>query len=146
MVIFGQFFFLYRACFCIYWLFLGLNHIHNLQLCEPAKKIWLIWLNNFFSKLSFFVRFGYFFDLYGARFGCKGLTFCSFWAAAPKGTKSCRTQGDFRSCVRSCVRSSIRPFVPPRPSQPWNLPSQAWNLPSQAWNLPSQALNLPSKI
>ena len=36
-----------------------------------------------------------------------------FWAAAPKGTKSCRTQGDFRS--------SFRPFV----SQALNLPSQA---------------------
>ena len=46
----------------------------------------------------------------------------SFWAAAPKGTKSCRTQGDFcssvRSFVRSSVRSSVRPFVRPsvRPS------------------------------
>ena len=64
-----------------------------------------------------------------------------FWAAAPKGTKSCRTQGDFCSSFRPFVR----PFVPPRPSQAWNLPSQAWNLPSQAWNLPSQALNLPSQ-
>ena len=27
-----------------------------------------------------------------------------FWAAAPKGTKSCRTQGDFLSFVRSSVR------------------------------------------
>ena len=36
-----------------------------------------------------------------------------FWAAAPKGTKSCGTQGDFRSSFRS----SVRLFVPPRPSQ-----------------------------
>ena len=31
-----------------------------------------------------------------------------FWAAAPKGTKSCRTQGDFRSSVCPSVRSSVR--------------------------------------
>ena len=30
-------------------------------------------------------------------------------AAAPKGTKSCRTQGDFRSFVRSFVRTCVRP-------------------------------------
>ena len=38
----------------------------------------------------------------------------SFWAAAPKGTKSCRTQGDFRSSFRS----SVCPFVPPGPLRP----------------------------
>ena len=39
-----------------------------------------------------------------------------FWAAAPKGMKSCRTQGDFWW--------SICPSIsPPRPSQAWNLPS-----------------------
>ena len=32
-----------------------------------------------------------------------------FWAAAPKGTMSCRTQGDFRSSVRPFVRSFVRP-------------------------------------
>ena len=42
----------------------------------------------------------------------------TFWAAAPKGTKSCRTQGTF-------VRSFVRSCVPPRPSRAWNLPSQA---------------------
>ena len=29
-------------------------------------------------------------------------------AAAPKGTKSCRTQGDFRLSVRSSIRPSVR--------------------------------------
>ena len=62
----------------------------------------------------------------------------AFWAAVPKGTKSCRTQRDFFLPVCSFVS-------PPRPSQVWNLPSQAWNLPSQAWNLPSRSLNLPSQ-
>ena len=33
-----------------------------------------------------------------------------FWAAAPKGTKSCRTQGEF---VHPSVRPSVRPFVSP---------------------------------
>ena len=32
-----------------------------------------------------------------------------FWAAAPKGTKSCRTQGDFRSSVCAYIRSFVRP-------------------------------------
>ena len=36
-----------------------------------------------------------------------------FWAAAPKGTKSCRTQGE---SVRPSVRTSVRPYVrPPHP-------------------------------
>ena len=45
----------------------------------------------------------------------------AFWAAAPKGTKSCRTQGDFRSSFCSFVRSSplIRPLGPQiRPLRP----------------------------
>ena len=32
------------------------------------------------------------------------------WAAAPKGTMSCRTQGDFRSFVRACVRTCVPPL------------------------------------
>ena len=43
---------------------------------------------------------------------CKEMRFLSvtcFWAAAPKGTMSCRTQGDFRSSVRAFVRSFVRP-------------------------------------
>ena len=32
-----------------------------------------------------------------------------FLAAAPKGTKSCRIQGDFRSFVHLSVRPSVRP-------------------------------------
>ena len=32
-----------------------------------------------------------------------------FWAAAPKGTKSCRTHGDFRSSIHLFVRSSVGP-------------------------------------
>ena len=43
----------------------------------------------------------------------------SFWAAAPKGTKSCRTQGGFRSSVRSIVRPPLQA------SQVSNLASQA---------------------
>ena len=43
----------------------------------------------------------------------------SFWAAAPKGTKSCRTQGDFRSSVHPSVIPSFRPYIPPiRPLRP----------------------------
>ena len=34
--------------------------------------------------------------------------FFPFWAAAPKGTKSCRTQGDFRSSFRPSVHPSVR--------------------------------------
>ena len=34
--------------------------------------------------------------------------FFGFWAAAPKGTKSCRTQGE-------SVRPSVRPYVRPPP-------------------------------
>ena len=47
--------------------------------------------------------------------------FWCFWAAAPKGTKSCRTQGDFRSFVRSFVRLFIHSSVcssPPGPHRP----------------------------
>ena len=35
-----------------------------------------------------------------------------FWAAAPKGTMSSRTQGDFRSFVYLSVRSFVHSFVP----------------------------------
>ena len=31
----------------------------------------------------------------------------AFWAAAPKGTMSCRTQGDFRSFVRPSVCADL---------------------------------------
>ena len=37
----------------------------------------------------------------------------TFWAAAPKGTKSCRTQGDFCLSVCPLVRSLVRLSVPP---------------------------------
>ena len=49
-----------------------------------------------------------------------------FWAAAPKGTKSCRTQGDFHS--------SVRPFICPSPPL-----HQASNQASQASSPASQA-------
>ena len=59
--------------------------------------------------------------------GVRGALFLAwvstFWAAAPKGTKSCRTQGDFRSSVRSIVRP---------PPQASNQASQGSNLASQA--------------
>ena len=51
-------------------------------------------------------------------------------AAAPKGTKSCRTLGDFSLFVRPSVCPSIHP---PRPSQACDLPSQAWQGRLQAW-------------
>ena len=38
--------------------------------------------------------------------------FLSLWAAAPKGTKSCRTQGTF---VRLSIRPLVRPSVCPPP-------------------------------
>ena len=47
------------------------------------------------------------------------------WAVAPKGIKSCRTQGYFRSSVCPFIRSFVCLL----------LPSQAWNLSSQASNL-----------
>ena len=65
-----------------------------------------------------------------------GSTQGNFWAAVPKGTKSCRTQGDFRSSVRSFVH----PFVYQAP-QASNLASQASNSASQASNLASQSSN-----
>ena len=42
--------------------------------------------------------------------------FPSFWATAPKGTKSCRTQGDFHSCVHQFVSLLVCP--PPGPLRP----------------------------
>ena len=57
----------------------------------------------------------------------------TFWAAAPKGTKSCRTQGDFRSSVHPSVCLSVRPSVRPpliRPLRP-----QIWLLRPQIWPL-----------
>ena len=42
----------------------------------------------------------------------------TFWAAAPKGTKSCRTQGkSVRPSVRPSVRTSVRTSVPPSRAQ-----------------------------
>ena len=45
----------------------------------------------------------------------------SFWAAAPKGTKSCRTKGDFFASVRS--------LVPPDPLRPEICPLRPENCP-----------------
>ena len=66
--------------------------------------------------------------------------FC-FWAVAPKGTKSCRTQGDFCSSVRLFVHPPIHQASNPA-SQASNPASQALKLASQASNLASQASNL----
>ena len=50
-----------------------------------------------------------------------GPSHLTFWAAAPKGTKSCRTQGDFHLSVRPFVHSLVPPgplgpeICPPRP-------------------------------
>ena len=71
--------------------------------------------------------------------------FVCFWAAAPKGTKSCRTQGEFLS-VRPFVRSSVRSSVPPRGlSQAQGGPSQVLGGPSQALEGQIQALGGPSQ-
>ena len=64
--------------------------------------------------------------------GCSVSLSLTFWAAAPKGTKSCRTQGDFRSSVRPFVRSSVRPFVRPPPLWP-QLTLSGFNQPSQTF-------------
>ena len=58
----------------------------------------------------------------------------AFWAAALKGTKSCRTQGDFCLSVRLFVRLSPLPQAP-----------QASNLAPQASKWASQARNQPCK-
>ena len=49
-----------------------------------------------------------------------------FWAAILKGTRACRTQGDFRLSIFSLVCSSIHLFIHSRPPQ---LASQTGNLP-----------------
>ena len=51
-------------------------------------------------------------------------------AAAPKGTKSCRTQGDF--CLS--VHSSVRPSVPPGPLRPEICPLRPEIYPLRAEN------------
>ena len=68
-----------------------------------------------------------------------------FWAAAPKGTKSCRTQGDFRSFVRSYVRASPPSLRPLRP-QIWPLGPQIWPLRPQIWPLRPQTRPLRPTI
>ena len=70
------------------------------------------------------------------------------WQQPPKCTKSCKTQGDFRSCVRLFLRLFVH-FPPTFYALNWasetsNPPSQTKNPPSQALNLPSQASNQPS--
>ena len=54
--------------------------------------------------------------LYDCEFVCEHLR--GSGAAAPKGTKSCRTQGDFGSSVRPSVHPSVYPSIHPsvRPS------------------------------
>ena len=79
----------------------------------------------------------------------------SFWAAAPKGTKSCRTQRDFCSSFCHSVRSSpqalsglesallgLKSALLDMKSALLGLKSAllSENLPSQMRNLPSQAL------
>ena len=51
--------------------------------------------------------------------------FFPFWAAAPKGTKSCRTQGDFCSSVCSFVHLFVCSSPPSGPS---DLKSALWDL------------------
>ena len=64
----------------------------------------------------------------------------AFWAATPKGTKSCRTQGDFSSSVRLLLCSSVH-SSPHQACQASHPASQASNLVSQASNLASQFSN-----
>ena len=64
-------------------------------------------------------------------------------AAAPKGTKSCRTQGDFHSFVNSCVRAPpIRPLRP----QIWPLRLEIWPVRPQIWPLKPQFQPLKSGL
>ena len=68
----------------------------------------------------------------------------AFWAAAPKGPKSCRTQGDFRLSVCSSMRppkalSSLKSALSELKSTLSGLKSALSGL-----NLLSQVLNLPS--
>ena len=47
---------------------------------------------------------------------CVHKHYTGFWAAAPKGTKSCRTQGEsVRPFIHPSVRPSVRMYVPPHP-------------------------------
>ena len=62
------------------------------------------------------------------------------WVAAPKGTKSCRTQGDFRSFVRLFVCLFVRPPLT-RPLRP-----QIWPLRPQIWPLRPQIQPLRPQI
>ena len=56
------------------------------------------------------------FDLVGGLASIEKSPEMRFWAAAPKGTKSCRTQGEsVRPSVRTSVRPYVRPSVPPWP-------------------------------
>ena len=54
-------------------------------------------------------------SLYPSLFSSLPPSLLPFWAAAPKGTKSCRTQGTF---VRSFVRPFFCPSTPPNPRRP----------------------------
>ena len=74
------------------------NFLSNRNISFPFPLTFF--LSPFILFLSFFISFFLF-------------LFFSFWAAAPKGTKSCRTQGDFRSSVRSFVRPFVRSSVCP---------------------------------
>ena len=56
-----------------------------------------------------------------------------FWAADPKGTKSCRKQ---RESVRTYVRPSVRPSPPLEPFRGWLSPLRGWLSPLRGWLSP----------
>ena len=69
-----------------------------------------------------------------------------FWVASPKGTKSCREQGDFCLSVRLSICLFVRLFVPPLASnwafQVSNQTSQVSKQASLASNWASQSISL----
>ena len=106
-----------------------MNYIQMTQYpeqCNPRKQTIIC----YFMQCAMLVKKG--------AFAKKSKSF-NFWAAAPKGMKSCRTQGGL-SFVCSFVSSFVRPSVRP-PSQAQNQPSQAQNQSSQAQNQPFQLQN-----
>ena len=73
----------------------------------------------------------------------------AFWAAAPKGTMSCQTQGAFLSLsvflpVYLFVHKFVLPFKP-QVSLASNQASQYSNQVSQASNQPSKSINQTSQ-
>ena len=127
------------------------NRVFRLDLGHFAR-LWAIMLGfgPFCLDLGILLRFGsYCLDLgYLAEFGSEMMDLrpeLVFWAAAPKGTKSCRSQGDFCSSVHSFVCLFVHSSSPDLASQTSNPASQVSNQVFLAPNPASQASNQPLK-